>query len=87
MPPEPPPPQEAKEDAFTMEASPTLSSIQEKQSAEETMKIKTAERIAERERRRQEKERKRQEKEKRRKERETKRQLRMKQKTENMIKV
>lgn len=69
------------------EPSPTLSTHQEKQSAEETMQQMIAERKAERELRREEKARKRMEKERRRKDREIKRQIKMKQKTDNMIKV
>lgn len=90
-PPEPfvqlPATKQVKEEIVKKELPPVLPTIQEKQSAEEVMKIKIAERKAEREKRRQEKEKKRLEKEKRRKEREALRQVKMKQKTENMIKV
>ncbi|KAJ3644540.1 hypothetical protein Zmor_022265 [Zophobas morio] len=58
----------------------------EKQSAEAIMKQKIAERKAEREKRRQERERRRKEKEKKRKEREKRKQMKLKIKTENMIK-
>lgn len=92
VPPTPPPPEpqeseEAMEELVKAEWSPVLSTSQDKQSAEEVMQMKIAERKAEREQRRQLKEKKRLEKEKRRKERESKRQMKTKRKTENMIKV
>lgn len=76
----PPPPPLADQTISTI-------SIQEKMSPEELMLQKIAERRAERAKRHEERERKKKEKEKRRKEKERKKQLRLKIKTENMIKV
>ncbi|CAH0564931.1 unnamed protein product [Brassicogethes aeneus] len=61
-------------------------SAAEKSSIEDVMKLKNAERRAEREKRRQERERRRKEKEKRRKEKEKQKQIKMKLRTENLIK-
>lgn len=63
------------------------STTTDKVSAEALMKQKNAERRAEREKRRSEREKRRKEKERKRKEKEKRRQLKLKLKTENMIKV
>ncbi|CAH1984260.1 unnamed protein product [Acanthoscelides obtectus] len=89
MPPLPPTPAAPKEQipgiSGASEAIASPSPVM-KQSAEESMQQKVAERRAEREKRKLEREKKREEKEKKRNEKEKKRQIRLKLKTENMIK-
>lgn len=75
-PPPPPPPVESSPPATTEKVSP-----------EDLMLQKIAERRAERAKRNEDREKKKSEKEKRKKEKEKKKQLRLKMKTENMIKV
>nr|CAH7733971.1 unnamed protein product [Callosobruchus chinensis] len=88
MPPLPPSPTPAsKEQApFVSETVASTLPIVVKHSAEESMQQKVAERRAEREKRKLERDRKREEKERKRSEKEKKRQIRLKLKTENMIK-
>ncbi|KAJ8950605.1 hypothetical protein NQ314_007831, partial [Rhamnusium bicolor] len=89
LPPEPKPPEPIPVEPKLEEKEPipeTSTIIQEKPSAETAMRLKVAERRAERDKRRQEREKRRKEKEKRRKEKEKQRQIKLKQRTENMIK-
>nr|CAI5843610.1 unnamed protein product [Callosobruchus analis] len=88
MPPLPPSPAPPSKEQLLAVSETVASSLPVvvKQSAEESMQQKVAERRAEREKRKLERDKKREEKERKRSEKEKKRQIRLKLKTENMIK-